>query len=411
MKIKVLVLTTTFPRWRGDSTAGFVFDLSKQLSREGVDVVVLAPHHPGAEFKEEIEGFKVYRFPYFWPDRYEKLCYGGGILSNFRGSILAKIQAPFLLISELVYTLRVIRREEINLIHAHWAIPSGFIATLIGKLHKKPVVLKIYGADLYPFLDKNNMMGVIARWMMEYTINNATVVVGNSTATCNTVRKISGRRDIEVLYDGVDTEIFNLEINGKRVREKYGLDGCYSVFASGRMIERKGFRYLIEAIPYILERLLDTKVVIGGDGPERENLERLVKYMGIGDKVIFPGVIANEDFPKYMKACDVFVLPSIVDCVGDTEGLGLVLVEAMACGTPVVGSRVGGITDIIKDGYNGFLVPEKSPEELADRIIKLLADKKLAEEFSAEGLKTVREGFTWEIIGEKCMSAYEEAVK
>ena len=124
---KVLVLATTFPRWKNDTTPAFVYELSKQLRTGNMDVVVLAPHYHGAKKLEMMDGIKVYRFPYFWPAKYQKLVYDGGILPNIKRSHLAKIQVPLLVLSELYYTFKIIKKEKINVIHSHWIIPSGLI--------------------------------------------------------------------------------------------------------------------------------------------------------------------------------------------------------------------------------------------------------------------------------------------
>ena len=151
------------------------------------------------------------------------------------------------------------------------------------------------------------------------------------------------------------------------------------------------------------------KLVIGGNGPEKGNLERLTEELNLKKNVFFAGYIEDIDLPEYYGFADVFCLPSI-NLNGQTEALGVVLLEAMACGTPVIGSDVGGIPDIIEDGYNGFLVPEKSPKDLADKIIELLSNRKLAEEFAANGLKTVREKFSWDRVIEKFRNVYEQVL-
>lgn len=238
----------------------------------------------------------------------------------------------------------------------------------------------------------------------KYALNNANKVVGISDATCDAGKEISGREDIEILPDGIDTETFNPRVDENEIKKKYGR----FIFSSGRMVERKGFIYLIKAMPYILKKFPNTKLIIGGDGPEKENLENEIKKLKIEENIILPGFISDEDFPKYMKACDVFVLPSIIDSKGDTEGSATILLEAMACGTPVIGTKVGGVPYAIRDGVGDFLVEQKNPKQLAEKIIMLLEDEKLREEMGGIGRKYVIKNFSWEKIAERYLKKFED---
>jgi glycosyltransferase involved in cell wall biosynthesis len=131
----------------------------------------------------------------------------------------------------------------------------------------------------------------------------------------------------------------------------------------------------------------------------------------IKDKVILPGFIPEEDFPKYMKAADVFVLPSIVDSRGDTEGSATILLEAMACETPVVGTKVGGIPYAIKDNVGGFLVEQKNSRQLADKIVMLLSDERLRRKLGKIGRKYVEEKFSINKITEKYIEIFKVMLK
>ena len=203
---------------------------------------------------------------------------------------------------------------------------------------------------------------------------------------------------------GVDINRFKHEDD---INIKEDFDAEYLILSVGRLIDWKGTKYLITAMKEIIKKIPNAKLVIGGIGPEKENLEKLTEELKLKNNVIFTGYIEDIDLLKYYASSDIFVLPSI-NLNGHTETLGVVLLEAMACGTPVIGSNVGGIPDIIKDGYNGFLVSEKSPEDLADKIIELLSNKELAEEFATNGLKTVQEKFSWISVTERFIEVYEE---
>src|SRR3989338_7124104 len=123
MEKKILATTTTFPRWKNDTTARFVYDLSERLA-SNYKIIVLAPHCKNAEKKEAMEKLDVRRFIYFKPEKLQKLCYGGGVIPNMKQSFLAKLQMPLLILSEFFASYRIIKKEHIGMIHAHWILPQ-----------------------------------------------------------------------------------------------------------------------------------------------------------------------------------------------------------------------------------------------------------------------------------------------
>ena len=403
--MKICILATGYPRWKGDvsSAKNYLHTLSKSLVNNSVEVHVIAPHAEGLEKEELMDGVYIHRFQYMYPSSSQTLAYFPGIPEEIK-TMKGKIQLPFFTLSMIKKMLDVVKKYDIDVINAHWAIPPGFIATFTRKLHKKPVLITLYGAELFPVIEKRSK---VIKWMISYALNNAEKVVGISDVTCDAGKRISGKEDIVILPDGIDVETFNPNVDGEKIRKKYDLDGHYLIFSSGRMVERKGFRYLIEAMPHILKNFQNTKVIIGGDGPERGKLVKLAKDMGIKDNVIFPGFIPDEDFPKCMKACDVFVLPAIVDSRGDTEGSATIILEAMACGSPAIGTNVGGIPYAIKNGMGGFLVEQKNAKQLANKIIMLLKDEELRKKMSKVGRKYVEEKFSWTEIAEKYKNIFE----
>src|SRR3990167_7699194 len=126
-KKRILVLTSTFPRWKNDHTPPFIFELEKRLVKD-FEIHILAPHYQGAKKEEMMEGLHIHRFQYFWPVNLQKLCYEGGILPNLKKNKLLYIQALSLILFELIAAIKIVKKEKINLIHAHWIIPQGIVA-------------------------------------------------------------------------------------------------------------------------------------------------------------------------------------------------------------------------------------------------------------------------------------------
>lgn len=178
----------------------------------------------------------------------------------------------------------------------------------------------------------------------------------------------------------------------------------------GRLIEKKGVEYLIKAIPYI-SAWNECKLIIVGKGFEEDKLKKLVIDLDLENNVKFIGKVSRNKITKYFKSSDIFILPSIVDSKGEVETLGVVLIEAMAMGIPVIGSDIGGIPDVIDDSINGFLVEPKSITDIADKVIKLLSDKKLRNKFIKNAKKKVKEKFDWNNIALDIENVINEVIK
>jgi N-acetyl-alpha-D-glucosaminyl L-malate synthase BshA len=400
----ILVIASAFPRYQGDLSGNFVYELAKRLNEKEFEIIVLTPHHPDTKLKETVDGMNVYRFPYFYPFKYQKLVYGGGVSYNIKNSYLAKIQVPLFFLSELFYAFKIIRKEKIDVIHSHWLVPQGLVGAICKRIFGIAHIATVHGSDVNT-IKKSKFFSLIC----SFIIHNSDKITANSNYTKNIVLSIDNKakNKVEVVPMGIDINRFKSEDN-TNLKEVLGAE--YLILSVGRLIDWKGTKYLIKAMKEVIKKFPNSKLVIGGNGPEKGNLERLTEELNLKKNVIFAGYIEDIDLPEYYGFADVFCLPSI-NLNGQTEALGVVLLEAMACGTPVIGSDVGGIPDIIKDGYNGFLVSEKSPEGLADKIIELVSNEKMAEEFSINGLKIVKERFSWEIVTERFYRLYEQILE
>ncbi len=398
--IRVLVLTTTFPRWKGDVTPAFVYELSKRLQESGLEIVILAPHHYGAKKFEIMDCMKVYRFPYFYPTKYQRLVYGGGILPNLKISNLAKVQVPFLVFSELFYAFKIIRKEKIDIIHSHWIIPSGLIGVAIKKAFKKPHITTAHAGDVFT-IRKSKILSNIG----SVVFKKSNKITANSNFTKNVITSIDNtiKDNVEIIPMGVDTSRFNPK---KKIDIRKTFSADHLILSVGRLVDKKGLKYLIMAMKDVVEEFPTAKLLIGGLGPEKENLECLSESLDMKDNVVFVGSIKKSDLPTYYASSDIFILPSIETKGGDTEGLGVVLLEAMASGIPVIGSNIGGITDIIKDNDNGFLTQPGNMKDISNKIINTLSDEKLRQKFSENGLKTIQERFSWDVVTEKFIKVY-----
>ncbi len=364
---KLLVTASTFPRWEGDTEPRFVLDLCRYMT-DKYDVTVLVPASPGAKEREVLEGVKVIRYHYFPIHRWETLCYPGAIVPRIKEKKIRIFLVPFLFMGLYFKLLRIL--PEYDIVHAHWLIPQGIVQSFF----KKPYIVTGHGGDVASF---NN--GIVKKLKMR-CLQNAKTVVTVSQKCKAILEELNNKIDVKVIPMGCDTSKFGKE---NRIENYFNQYEKKVILFVGRLAEIKGVNYLIDAMQYI-----DALLVIVGDGPLRNELEEQSKKYG--KRVIFLGGKNHHDLPKIFASADVFVIPSITDSKGAQEGMPTVIFEAMASGTPVIGTNTGGIKEIIQDGQNGLLCEEKSSDQLADCICRILNDEELLEELKTGAAETVK---------------------
>ncbi|GJL79446.1 MAG: glycosyl transferase family 1 [Nitrospinaceae bacterium] len=397
--LKVLVLATTFPRWAGDSEPPFVFDLTRQLAKN-VSLWVLAPHAPGANREEEIEGVRILRFPYFFPKRLQMLCYEGGILPKLKSRWSARLQLPFFLAAQFLAICRTIKKHEINFIHCHWIIPQGFFVALHNSFSKIPFLLTAHGGDVYSFR-KNHLI----RMCSNFALKKAYYCTVNSQPTGQAVQALRSGSPVQLIPMGVDTQRFHPENFDQKIKDDCNIQDTF-LLAVGRFAEKKGFRYLISAMPEILKKKPETKLVIIGFGPQKEELQGLIAELNLQSSVVFPGSKSGKELAQYFATADIFIGPSVVTESGDTEGQGVVFLEAMASKTAVIASDVGGIKDIVRHGETGLLIPQKDPGAIAENTLLLLNDQKLRNHLAENGRTLAESEYSWETTAERFLETY-----
>ena len=215
---------------------------------------------------------------------------------------------------------------------------------------------------------------------------------------------------VTVISMGVDTERFHPSKRDDALRASIAGEDALLVFV-GRLAEKKGVRYLIEAMPAILAHVPNCRLVIAGDGPLREDLEALSASLGLDGRVIFAGAKRPEDLPAYYASADVFVAPSVVVDSGDTESFGLVIAEAMASKCPVIASDVGGIGDLVKNGETGLLVPQRDSRAIANAVCEMLGNTQLRRRCSIAALRHVRDSASQRSVAGRYASLLREAIK
>jgi len=382
----LLVLASTYPRWDGDHEPGFVHELAKRLTGR-FRVTVLGPHAPGALSCEEMDGVRVVRYRYA-PERLETLVNDGGIVTNLRRAKWKLLLVPSFVLVQMWRAWRLLRRERIDVVHAHWLLPQGLIAGLLQSLsgRKVPFVVTSHGADLHAL--RGGLMEALKRFVLRRAAG-ATVV---SSAMLEKLRSM-----------GVATEHVAVLSMGVDVSDRFGVDETVvrstdEVLFVGRLVDKKGVQHLIRALPAVLARRPAARLTIGGYGPEEPALRALVERSGLQSVVTFLGALPQGELPALYRRAAVFVAPFVQVESGDQEGLPVALMEAIACGCPVVAGDVAGLHDLLGEYASEVALDPRDEDALAERIVTVLSAPDAARERALHMGEHVRERFDWGVI-------------
>ena len=383
---RLLVLASTYPRWSGDPEPGFVHELSKRLAND-FDVVVLGPHAAGAAVDEDLDGVRVLRYRYA-PDRLETLVNDGGITTNLRRSPWKWLLVPGFLLAMLWSMWRQVRRWRPDVIHAHWLVPQGLVAALAGLLEPRmpPFLVTSHGADLF------GLQAAPLQAFKRFVARRAAGVTVVSRAMLDELARIG------VDPGGVAVQPMGVDLAQRFTPDAAVTRSCDEILFVGRLVEKKGLRHLIDAMPAILRFHPSAFLTVAGFGPEEAECRRQAGRLGLGDKVRFVGAVPQAELPALYRRAAVFVAPFVQTDSGDREGLGLVVVEAAGCGCPVVVSDLPSVRDVFRGGSPFAMVPPGASESLGVAINQLLADPIAASRQAAAVRDSLCVGFDWAIV-------------
>jgi glycosyltransferase involved in cell wall biosynthesis len=342
-----------------------------------------------------MDGLNVVRFPYFWPSRWQKLAYGG-MLPNLKRNPLLWAQVPFFLAAELISAWWIVWRQRPDVIHAHWIVPQGLVAAMLRLITGKPVVMTAHGGDVYGA--QGGIKNRLKRWALGHS--SALTAVSRDLASALEALAGSGVPGVEVISMGVDADRFSRTQAQPELKGQLGIAGPMLLFV-GRLAEKKGVRYLLDAMPTVLKQYPDACLLVIGDGPLRADLEAQARSLTLGDAVRFLGAKRPDELPAFYGAADVFVGPSIVAEDGDVEGLPVSIMEAMASGCPVVATDVGGISELVVNGETGLLVAQADSRAIAGAVLSSLGDASLTCRITERGRACIRERFNQPVIADR----------
>jgi len=382
--MRILHIVTAFPRFPNDIISPWLVEMLKRLRAAGHDVEVLAPAYRGGG-NREFDGIPVHRFRYF-PARWEDLTHDQATPDRLRRSLRYKIMPLFYVLGGVWAAWRLGRRRRYEVVHVHWPLPHALFGWAARRACGARMVTSWYGVELRWV---KSSLPWLKRFLV-WALRTSDQVVAISSATAREITNV-----VPVSVRVIPYTVGFPETAAGPSLPRAG--DSFLILFVGSLVERKGVRYLIDALP-LLPAQLHAKLVIIGDGAERSRLEAQVRARGLQHLVEVRGRVAEQELRRAYGAASVLVLPAIVDARGDTEGLGVVLLEAMSYGVPVIGSDLGGITDIVVDGQTGLLVPPQDSAALAAALERLATDRDLAKRLGEAGAGHVRRHFSWPAI-------------
>ncbi len=381
--MKICVAATTFPRWAGDGQGAYIWGLVDALARQGAAVRVVALHTPGAATYERIGAVEVWRPRYWWPEAAERLRKdGGGLPITLRQSQLARVQLPAFLAVWGATLARVARGCDV--IHANWTV-AGAMALATRPWHRKPILLTVHGSDIFAI-----PRHPVGAWLTRRVLTHVDYITAPSAALLDAAAKLGAfTARCEVVSNGIDLR--NFHPSATRAEPV--------ILFVGFLIPRKGVRYLVEALALLPPRLADWRLVLVGDGPEEANLRAQVAALGLAERVEFAGSQPQDAVAAWMRRAQLFVLPSV------EEGQGVVLLEALASGTPIVASDVGGIREVVTPEV-GVRVPEADPAALAAALTDLLDDPARRHMMAMTARQVAAAQYDWDVIAAHVLALY-----
>ncbi len=382
-QLKILILTHNYIRFPGDHAGLFVHILAKGLVRSGYKVFVLAPHQKDLKTFEMMDDVAVYRFRYA-PDRKERLAYMGNMHELVARSWINKLLFLSFLVSFFVRALTLSLKKKVDLIFAQWWIPGGVIGYLLSFLNQKPLILTSHGTDIR-ILEKSGLSSRLAGSVFRRA-KYVTTVSGFLKEKLTGSIKLA-KDKVKVIPMPVTPETFT--------PTPLKHEGVKLILCVARFTPQKGLDIFLKACKILKEKGIDFQAKIVGEGPLKNFLQQEIIGLNLKDRVFLLDIMPQGKLNLIYAESYLCVLPS------SEEGFGLVLVEAQLCKRPVMGTRSGGITDIIQDGKTGLLVLSKDHVSLASAMERILTDEKLASQLAEDGYQNAMAKFSSEMVLKK----------
>lgn len=396
--MRILQIASSYPVDETDATAPFVRSIARALAADGHELQIIVPwrdNMPAKTFEPGITVHWVSYAPLAWLN---VIGHGRSLVSDTRLRLATFAALPLFLIAAWVRAAEIVRIWKPDVAHSHWVLPGGLIGAVIARLARIPHAVNLHGSDIY-IANSRRLYQTIARWVFR---NTRHVFACSPFLAEKAVLLGADPGRTHFLPHGVDSANF-------KARERFQRDGdSLIVLAAGRLVEKKGFRALVENAEVFLGSHPTAQLWIAGDGDDKSLLERAIasKQARTGQRMHLLGRVPWSRMPELLRKADLFAMPSISDSHGNQDGLPTVVLEAMSCGAAVVTSDVGGAGSVIEDGVSGIVVPSGDAIQFARAINELLSDRARIEQISLAGSEAVRTRYTWAAVAQQMERAF-----
>jgi glycosyltransferase involved in cell wall biosynthesis len=388
--MKILVVSTSFPRGPGDSLSPFIWEYCLGLKKRGWNVTALVPHHKGLKREEIWDDIRVTRFKYL-PERYEDLAYTGGIMPGLKSRPWTVFKIPLFIYSIYRAALHATKDGSFDLVNFQWLFPAAFWAARFARKRSIPIVLTAHGTDVLLALKKP--FDIFAR----RALKSSAVLTLNSEYMKSTLAKVFLPVKTEIIPMGVDTERFSPGRMPPSHSKK--------LLFVGRLIPQKGIGLLIGSFARVIAKMPQARLEIIGYGSEKATIIERISKSGIDGSVILTDPVDHAILPEKYRSARALALPSLIP-----EGLGMTAVEAGACGLPTITFGLGGTREFVTNEETGLVV-NKGEAALAEGIERIMTDDDLADRLGNNAREEVVKTYGWEEISRRFDELYRYLIR
>lgn len=402
----IVIVTHSYPRFKEDWRSNFIEALAIAYAKAGLQVTVFVPN--AAKWDRpctDPHGIRIERFNYAPSKAWHVLGYGDSLKGDLSMNIAHMVLVPFLFLAGTFKLTLLLRRENISFLHCHWAIPNTPIAVAARFLSgsRAKIFTSFPGSDVTIIRRAGWLGRILAR-----IISRSDYLSCNSSDLKEDLVS-AGIPNTRVNYEiyGVDDSKIAFDKHGRSlIRRRLGVtDDEIMLMMVGRFVAKKGFETAIRAMPSIKSCGKKVKLYIIGSGLLEHQYLDLIHTLHLEDDVVLPGEVIPSELGQYYSASDVFLMPSERF---PSDGLNVVVVEAMACGRPIVASNVGGNDLVIEDGRNGYLHAAGNSGSLAEKATRLILSRELRVAMGNESLHMVRHKYNWNAIAQRYIDHYRQ---